>query len=57
VVRPGDQIDTALNVQQIPNFGATPPFVQPSNIVRPIVPFATTSYFAHGVNAGLEWRY
>jgi hypothetical protein len=53
VVRPGDQIDTSLNTQQIPNSGTSPP----SNIVRPVVPFTTSSYFAHGINAGLEWRY
>jgi hypothetical protein len=57
VVRPGDQIDTNLNVTQIPNFGTSPAFAPPSNIVRPIVPFATSSYFAHGFSAGLEWRY
>ncbi len=57
VVRPGDQVDTNLNVSQIPNFGNNPAFVPPSNIVRPIVPMRTTSFYAHGVSAGLEVRY
>jgi hypothetical protein len=57
VVRPGDQIDTNLNVSQIPNFGNNPLFVPPSNIVRPVVPFRTTSFYAHGVSAGIEVRY
>ena len=54
VVRPGDQIDTALDANRIPNFGgAFPPAQQP----RPIVPFRTSSYWALGLNAGVEWRY
>jgi Putative beta barrel porin-7 (BBP7) len=57
VVRPGDQVDTNLNVSQIPNFGNNPAFVPPSNIVRPIVPFRTSSFYAHGVSAGIEVRY
>ena len=54
VVRPGDQIDTSLDQNKIPNFGTTP--VQ-ANQVRPVVPFRTSSYWAHGVNAGIEFRY
>jgi hypothetical protein len=60
VLRPGDQVDTTLNVSQIPNFNTTPPnpaFAPPSNVVRPIVPLTSSNYFAHGITAGLEWRY
>jgi hypothetical protein len=53
VLRPGDQIDTSLDANRIPNFGAFPP----ANQVRPVVPFRTTSYWAMGLNAGLELRY
>ena len=53
VVRPGDQIDTSLDANRIPNFGAFPP----ANQIRPVVPFRTTNYWALGLNAGLELRY
>jgi hypothetical protein len=53
VLRPGDQIDTTLNSSQIPNFGAVPP----SNVVRPVVPFRTSPFYAHGITAGVEVRY
>jgi hypothetical protein len=56
VVRPGDQIDTTLNVTQIPNF-APPGLFPTSPIVRPIVPFRTTGFMAQGLSAGFEWRY
>jgi hypothetical protein len=54
VLRPGDQIDQSLNANIIPNSGAPFP---PASQVRPIVPFRTTSYWAAGLNAGLEFRY
>jgi hypothetical protein len=57
VIRPGDQVDLALNVTQIPNFGNNPAFAPPSNIVRPIVPFHTTDFWAQGINVGFELRY
>jgi hypothetical protein len=57
VVRPGDQVDLTLNVNQIPNFSANPVFSPPSTNVRPVVPFRTSDYIAHGINAGLEIRY
>jgi hypothetical protein len=60
VVRPGDQIDTTVNVTQIPNFipvGAPPGFIPASSAVRPVVPFRTTGFYAQGVNVGLEVRY
>lgn len=54
VVRPGDQIDQALDANLIPNSGA--PFPT-ANQVRPRVPFRTTSYWATGLIAGVEIRY
>jgi hypothetical protein len=52
VLRPGDQVDTSINSFLIPNFNGPP-----STINRPIVPMRTTGFYAHGINAGLEWRY
>jgi hypothetical protein len=54
VVRPGDQIDTTLDVNRVPNAGGPFP---PANQVRPRVPFTTTNYWAHGFTGGLELRY
>jgi hypothetical protein len=55
VVRPGDQIDRVLDINQIPNFrGTTNP---PAPQVRPIVPFKEQSFWAQGMNVGLEYRY
>lgn len=49
VVRPGDQIDTALNINQIPNFGVTG---APAPL-RPVVPFKETDFWAQGLNLGV----
>jgi hypothetical protein len=54
VLRPGDQIDQALDANIIPNSGG--PFPR-ANQVRPIVPMRTSSYWALGLNAGIEFRY
>jgi hypothetical protein len=53
VVRPGGQIDPVLDVNRIPNFGGGP--AATSN--RPVVPFADSTFWAHGVSAGvrLSW--
>ena len=56
VVRPGDQIDPNLNVNQIPNF-LPPGQPAPAAPNRPLVPFRTTDFWAQGFNAGLELRY
>jgi hypothetical protein len=53
VLRPGNQIDRVLNVNQIPNFMPGPP----SNQIRPVVPFRDSNFWAQGINFGLEWRY
>src|SRR5208337_4979978 len=52
VVRPGDQIDTTLNINQIPNFVKSP---NPGPN-RPLVPFKTSDFWAQGMNVGLEYR-
>ena len=54
VLRPGDQIDQALDLNRVPNSGA--PFPAATQ-VRPVVPFRTSSYWATGVSAGVEFRY
>ena len=54
VLRPGDQMDQALDANTIPNSGG--PFPR-ANQVRPIVPMRTSSYWAQGLNAGIEFRY
>jgi hypothetical protein len=53
VVRPGDQIDRVLDVNQIPPFSAGAPPAP----ARPLVPFHTTDFWAQGLVAGLEFRY
>jgi hypothetical protein len=51
VLRPGDQIDTVINVQQIPNFPTNSP---PSNANRPLVPFRQSDFWAQGLIVGVE---
>jgi hypothetical protein len=54
VVRPGDQVDTAINPNLVPTsttYGAA------GGPNRPGFAFRTTDFFAHGVNMGLEFRY
>lgn len=54
VLRPGDQIDQTLDVNRVPNNGGVFPA---ANQVRPVVPFRTSSFWATGVSAGVEFRY
>ncbi|MBI3821146.1 MAG: BBP7 family outer membrane beta-barrel protein [Planctomycetes bacterium] len=54
VVRPGDQIDTTVNLNFVPTsmtFGAV------GGPARPAFAFRSTDFFAHGANVGLEFRY
>jgi hypothetical protein len=54
VIRPGGQIDTVLDANQIPNFGANaPPVANP----RPVVLFRETDFWAQGISFGVELRY
>ena len=54
VLRPGDQIDRVVDVTQIPNFRTT---AMPTGLARPGVPLEGTSFWAQGLNFGLELRY
>jgi hypothetical protein len=54
VIRPGDQIDTNLNVGKIPNFPTNSP---PSNSNHPLVPFRQTDLWAQGLLLGVEWTF
>ena len=54
VARPGDQIDTSVNVNFVPTsatFGAG------GGADRPAFNFRHTDFFAHGANFGVEIRY
>jgi hypothetical protein len=55
VVRPGDQIDSGLDVTRIPNFPV--PGAQPLPVARPTVPFNDTGVFAQGITFSLQWSY
>jgi hypothetical protein len=55
VLRAGEQVDRNVDVTQIPNFNA--PGSLPAGQTRPAVLFKETSYWAQGINIGLEWRY
>jgi hypothetical protein len=52
VVRPGEQIDLTVNGSYIPD-----PNVIPSGPTRPSFVFHDTSYWAHGMNIGLDYRW
>jgi hypothetical protein len=54
VVRPGDQIDRAVNLSQIPSTSGPGTLVGPA---RPTVVFKDTDFWAQGINFGLEFRY
>lgn len=54
VVRPGDQIDLVINPTQVPSAGGPGGLVGPA---RPAFAFQDTDFWAHGINAGLEFRW
>ena len=54
VLRPADQIDRVLDINQIPNFRPPAP-AAPTR--RPVVPFKESGFWAQGMNMGLEYRY
>lgn len=56
VLRPGDQIDRAMNTTQFPSFTGIPsgPLVGPA---RPAVSLHESDFWAQGINFGLELRY
>jgi hypothetical protein len=53
VVRPGEQIDRAVNLTQSPVFG-TGELIGPA---RPAPRFERSDFIAHGLSLGLECRY
>jgi len=58
VIRPGDQIDPVINVNQVPRFvppGVTVP--DPVGPSRPAVLFRETDFWAQGANFGVEYRW
>ena len=54
VVRPGDQIDLGLSGTQIPTDSRYNPTAGPA---RPAVLLRDTSFWAQGINVGIEFRY
>jgi hypothetical protein len=54
VVRPGDQIDRALNPTQLPVTAAAPHLIGPA---RPVPLFSDTDFWAQGISFGVEFRY
>lgn len=50
VARPGDQIDTSLNLSQLADTGLIGP-------ARPEINWVSTGVWAQGVNAGLDFRF
>lgn len=56
VIRPGDQIDTIVDVTRVPRF--VPPGVNvPPDGPRPAVLFQNTDFWAQGVSFGAEYRW
>ncbi|HVK17133.1 MAG TPA: BBP7 family outer membrane beta-barrel protein [Fimbriiglobus sp.] len=56
VLRPGDQIDTGLDVTRIPNF-PLPGTITPLQTVRPAVPLRDSGVFAQGVTFSLQYTW
>jgi hypothetical protein len=54
VLRPGQQIDTNIDITRIPNFAA-PPGTQPIPGAHPGVPFKESGFWAQGLTVGLEF--
>jgi hypothetical protein len=54
VARPGDQIDRRINPTQIPSAAGPQPLV---GVPQPAVLFRTTTFYAQGVSAGLQYRW
>ncbi|MCL4202728.1 MAG: BBP7 family outer membrane beta-barrel protein [Pirellulaceae bacterium] len=51
VLRPGDQVDTAVDSRLFPAVAA------PAGVVRPAFEFDSNHFYAHGLNLGLECRF
>lgn len=57
VIRPGDQIDTTIDVNRVPRFVPPGVTVPDAGQVRPAVLFRETDFWAHGITAGFEYRW
>jgi hypothetical protein len=59
VLRPGDQVDLALNPFLVPSFRLVPGSLLGAPVagIHPAVPFRDTSFWAQGVTCGLEFRF
>jgi hypothetical protein len=60
VARPGDQIDRNLNPRNVPLLCQVNPAVCPPgalNVPRPAFEFKETSFWAHGITCGLEFKF
>lgn len=56
VLRPGDQIDPAIDVTRIPNF-PLPAGNTRLNTVRPTVPFKESDFFTQGISFGMQFTW
>ncbi len=54
-LRPGNNIDRSVDPSQLPNF--TGARGAPVDLTRPGVPFLQTNYYAHGLSAGITFRW
>ena len=57
VIRPGDQIDTTIDVNRVPRFVPPGITVPDAGQIRPAVLFKETDFWAHGITAGFEYRW
>jgi len=57
VIRPGDQIDTTIDVNRVPRFVPPGVTVPDAGQIRPAVLFKETDFWAHGITAGFEYRW
>jgi hypothetical protein len=51
VVRPGDQIDLNVNTDQLP------PALDTDGLLAPAFAMNDTTFWAHGINLGMDWRW
>jgi hypothetical protein len=60
VVRPGNQVDLAVNVTQVPAhpaFAPVPAFGSLTGPLHPLLPFADSDFWVHGISIGVEVRF
>ncbi|HEY1380684.1 MAG TPA: BBP7 family outer membrane beta-barrel protein, partial [Gemmataceae bacterium] len=57
VIRPGDQIDTVIDVTRVPAFVRPGTAVAPVFPPRPAARFNESDFWAQGINVGMEYRW